>query len=475
MKKTLLLICALILQVGIVSQAQKSLLTTISDQNETLQDATEIVTSSLVNGPRHISPRAEVPYDQATWDVAWDWTNFRPVTEIGKKNNYYWYVIGCRDGSDNFALIISFSSTSSMRSITISGTTYKFPVNGTYTISTSTSKVNGRIYGGTTGTSVTGYGNLCSAGTLNGYSFNFGSGTMTVVDGANGLPFVEIEMVTIVSGYNNFNTYMSIGLPPVENLSDTWTNAELTTSSTTFNWGNDNEVIRRLEWYRDGVSGKKPCVRLECDIFTNTAQYYNGYMLPENETYTFNTDASAINPYDLMSYPINDGSSYIYSMYYPSDGIKRYLKGGTAQVVKGINGPCIKINATGSKYPKFSNSTYTLIIGTPAYTITFKNYDNSVLQSSDWAENATPTYSGITPTKPDDSNYTYTFTGWSPSITIATEDKTYTAQFSAEPNITELILPFDATEVTDEQKNYNPTYVAYPTELKDEVPTIQCY
>ena len=58
-----------------------------------------------------------------------------------------------------------------------------------------------------------------------------------------------------------------------------------------------------------------------------------------------------------------------------------------------------------------------------AYMITFKNGDD-VLQSTAVKKGATPAYSGATPTKTADAQYTYTFTGWSPAITIVSEAAT---------------------------------------------------
>ena len=65
-----------------------------------------------------------------------------------------------------------------------------------------------------------------------------------------------------------------------------------------------------------------------------------------------------------------------------------------------------------------------------SYTVTFKN-GATVLQQGNWEYNTTPTYSGDTPTKSNDDNYEYTFSGWSPEIKPVTGDTVYTAQFSA--------------------------------------------
>ena len=65
------------------------------------------------------------------------------------------------------------------------------------------------------------------------------------------------------------------------------------------------------------------------------------------------------------------------------------------------------------------------------YTINFLNYDGAVLQSSQVLEGDMPVYTGATPTKPEDENYTYSFSGWKPTIVAATADAIYIAQFTA--------------------------------------------
>ncbi|MDY4819576.1 MAG: InlB B-repeat-containing protein [Bacilli bacterium] len=65
------------------------------------------------------------------------------------------------------------------------------------------------------------------------------------------------------------------------------------------------------------------------------------------------------------------------------------------------------------------------------YTITWKNYDGSVLETdTNVAYSSMPSFDGATPTRTSDAEYSYTFSGWSPSITSVTGDTTYTALYS---------------------------------------------
>lgn len=66
----------------------------------------------------------------------------------------------------------------------------------------------------------------------------------------------------------------------------------------------------------------------------------------------------------------------------------------------------------------------------PTYTITFKNHDGTTLQTVSVQRGSIPSYTGTTPTKSQDAQYTYTFSGWSPTLAAATGNATYTAQFS---------------------------------------------
>ena len=68
----------------------------------------------------------------------------------------------------------------------------------------------------------------------------------------------------------------------------------------------------------------------------------------------------------------------------------------------------------------------------PSYLITFLNWDGTELQKSQVATGTLPEYTGVTPVRPDDEQYTYIFKGWTPELVAVTADAVYTAEFYAE-------------------------------------------
>ena len=72
------------------------------------------------------------------------------------------------------------------------------------------------------------------------------------------------------------------------------------------------------------------------------------------------------------------------------------------------------------------------------YTVTWENGDTVLETDEDVPYGTIPTYDGEAPTKAsDDENLAYIFSGWSPEISVATGDVTYTAQFAQATRIAE--------------------------------------
>ena len=101
----------------------------------------------------------------------------------------------------------------------------------------------------------------------------------------------------------------------------------------------------------------------------------------------------------------------------PSDGTNTYTFTGWTPTIAAVTG----------------DATYTAEYSSSkvSYTVTWKNYDGTVLKNdTNLNYGDTPTYTGSTPTRASTAEYTYTFTGWTPTVSSVTKNVTYTATFS---------------------------------------------
>ena len=97
------------------------------------------------------------------------------------------------------------------------------------------------------------------------------------------------------------------------------------------------------------------------------------------------------------------------------------------------------------------------------YTVTWNNYNGEELKKDTKVEYGTmPSYDGETPVKPEDAQFTYEFSGWTPKLSKVTKDITYTAQFTpVEKTFTVTWVNYDGKELEkDENVAYNsdPSY-----------------
>ncbi len=88
-------------------------------------------------------------------------------------------------------------------------------------------------------------------------------------------------------------------------------------------------------------------------------------------------------------------------------------------------------------------------------TIRFVNYDGTILETQTLDKGVTPSYSGETPTKPADTEYFYTFAGWTPAIVPVSVNATYTASFTATKNTYTITwLNEDGTQIDQTTAEY---------------------
>ena len=114
--------------------------------------------------------------------------------------------------------------------------------------------------------------------------------------------------------------------------------------------------------------------------------------------------------------------------------------------------------------------TYKAYFAINSYTITFLNWNDTVLQTGTYNHGSTVT--PPTATKTADAQYTYTFDHWDPTVSYtAVGDATYTAVFSKKTNqYTITFLNWDNSVLESKAWDYGstPSYDKTPTRPSDE-------
>ena len=112
------------------------------------------------------------------------------------------------------------------------------------------------------------------------------------------------------------------------------------------------------------------------------------------------------------------------------------------------------------------------------YSVVFKNWDGTILYTTNVIEGHTPIYNGNIPTRPSDGQYNYTFNGWTPSLGPVYGNIEYTAQYTAtaipEPEPTIYTIKFinwngDILQTINVEEGQTPVYTgSTPSRPSDE-------
>lgn len=134
-------------------------------------------------------------------------------------------------------------------------------------------------------------------------------------------------------------------------------------------------------------------------------------------------------------------------------------------------------NAVGADYTFIASSDREFVANflPDKHTVTFVNDDGTELQSGEVTHGETPEYTGKTPTKEADAQYTYAFNNWFPEITAAVEDAKYTAEYTATVNKYDLTFDLNGGTLNGQTGKITMTY-EYGAKIKlPDAPTKEGY
>lgn len=104
-------------------------------------------------------------------------------------------------------------------------------------------------------------------------------------------------------------------------------------------------------------------------------------------------------------------------------------------------------------------ANYEMAVNT--YIISWENYDGNNIFNDYFLYGELPTFSQLIPTKPSDAQFTYTFSGWSPTISQVVDNTTYTATFTS--TLRKYTVTWKNYDGTILERDYNVSYGTTPT------------
>jgi uncharacterized repeat protein (TIGR02543 family) len=99
----------------------------------------------------------------------------------------------------------------------------------------------------------------------------------------------------------------------------------------------------------------------------------------------------------------------------------------------------------------------------------WKNYDGTILETdSNVAAGILPTYDHPTPTKNPTNEHTYSFTGWSPTVTVVSANIEYTAVFTSTPRQYSIVFASNGGSAVSSQTGTYGNSVSQPADPEKE-------
>ncbi|MBQ7531394.1 MAG: hypothetical protein IJT12_06770 [Paludibacteraceae bacterium] len=246
--------------------------------------------------------------------------------------------------------------------------------------------------------------------------------------------------------YNGWNTSTNSWVGTVK--TETVYNASGQTSSLlNYTWSNNAwAILNKTLFEYDAANNVTEQVvqNYSNGEWVNVTRYekeYSGSQLVKSNDYTWSNDA----------------------WQYTRRSEKTYDNDAQAKLRREISG-----SWTNGELNSFTDNYYYYNCDPHAYAITFNNEDGTLLASAEVLEGEIPTYTGATPTKPADAQYTYTFAGWDKEIVAVTGATTYTATFNA--TLRKYTVTFaneDGTTIEAKDWEYGATPVAPADPTKD--------
>ena len=235
-------------------------------------------------------------------------------------------------------------------------------------------------------------------------------------------------------------------------------------STPQYEWLVNNKVVATTTEptyaYSKFANGDKAAVRLTASnpcatqpVVTSTEVTMAVNALPEITLTMPETIYSDAGMMQLAGYATPTGGKF-----YVDDAVKTFFNAGTI----GLGSHTLRyVVKNANNCEAEAEMTFT-IAERPTYTVTFVDEDGTtILQQTQVKLDAMPT-PPADPTKAATAQYTYTFTGWTPTIVAATADATYTATYSSTVNkYTVTFVDEDGETVLDsKQYEYGATPVA---------------